>query len=361
MVSEKFVQNTAIREHIVRTVESILRSENSDLVTVGPASAQMKEQIRGIIDDAIAMVDSESTSDEFSDRVRAKVDIATNSTLIGRSRAQQHIHPADSLAAAIILFDLALPELTRRLGPAISTPSEPLTVARALHHSIMARVVPASVGYVDALLEKLSIAQREERLRVSRELHDRVAHGIAAGIQRIALSRSGAEKNTDANRALLVMAEDILKVALEDTRQIALDLRQVVGEKILDDAVRDYLKDSAPIKPRCCVNSHGESQMLATAVGEEAFLLIREALRNALAHSNSSTLEVVFTWAPGSLRVEVKDDGDGFNLSEIRSGAVGLLTMRERAEAIGAELVIASEPGAGTSIVIDLPLEGVLA
>lgn len=347
----------SIRERIVDAMDATLRSEHSPLLEDEPSADQLREQIRDILDDAIAMVDAERAGGKVAaDQILKNGNAASISASIGRSRARQQIHPAESLAAAIRLFDLALPELTARLSVDPASVSAPFAVARALHHSIMARVTPASVGYVDVLLEKLSMAQREERVRVSRELHDRVAHGIAAGMQRINLSALAVGENPKGSAELLVTAIEILNSALDDTRQIALELRQDVGEKLLDDAVRDYLTDSTVRMPVSTVSTLGVPRGLSAGVGEEAFLVIREALRNAVAHSRATSIEVAFDWGESSLLVEVRDNGAGFDSANIKAGSMGLLTMRERAEVIGAELTVVASRGIGTTVAMKIEL-----
>jgi signal transduction histidine kinase len=253
-----------------------------------------------------------------------------------------------------VLFDLALPELTKLLDDSAGV-TEPLVVASALHRSIMAHVQPAAVGYVDALLDKLSAAQHEERLRVSRDLHDRVAHGIAAAIQRISLSRTTIPEDGARSLEMLTAAEHILEDALADTRSLALDLRQTVGDKHLDEAVRDYLDDVGPSNMALDVRSNGTSRQLAPGISDEAFLIIQEAIRNIIAHAEASTITITFGWDPDKVTVEVRDDGMGFDRNRIRSGALGLLTMQERTDVIGAELSIDARPLAGTIVSLEIP------
>lgn len=345
---------SAVREQIIDAVEVSVRSGYSSLSDDELAATQFKQQMRDILDDVILRADSATGISTLSHQYA--VETARTSTAIGRSRARQQIHPADSLEAANILFDLALPVLTQRMELEASTLPAPLVIARALHQSIMARVAPASIGYVDVLLEKLSIAHLEERMRVSHELHDRVAHGIAAGIQRISLSISAGSRYPEEREELLATATDILSDTLADTRQIAFELRQSVGEKMLDDAVRDYLNDSVYAGPVWHVRSEGIRRALPTSASEESFLIIREALRNSVAHSHGTVIDVSFAWTDDELTVEVSDDGDGFDSSTIRHGAMGLLTMRERADVIGAELTISSRMGFGTSVALEIDL-----
>ncbi|WP_454110264.1 sensor histidine kinase [Leifsonia shinshuensis] len=274
--------------------------------------------------------------------------LPARSSGVGRARAAQNIHPSDSLAAATLLFDIALTELA-------SDHDDAAAVARALNAAIMDEVVPASLGYVDALLERLAVAHTEERLGISRELHDRVAHGIAAGIQRVRLAR----QPTDAAAGHLADALGLLESALEETRSVALDLRHSVGEKLLDEAILDYVADLGTEPPRVDASSEGTARTLPTGVQEEAFIIVREAIHNARRHSHGERILVVSKWGAENLRISVADDGVGFGRDTIRPGALGLIAAQERAELIGADLAIDSRAGAGTTVTLTIALRAV--
>lgn len=266
----------------------------------------------------------------------------------GRDRARQNIHPADSLIAATLLFDIALAELVA------DGDHDPAQIARALNASIMDEVVPASLSYVDVLIERLAVAHTEERLGISRELHDRVAHGIAAGIQRVQLTR----QDDDGASERIDEALRLLEGALDETRSLALDLRHSVGEKHLDEAIRDYVADLSPEPPTVHAVSFGTARSLPTGVQEEAFIIVREVVHNARRHSRGERILLESHWLVDRLIISVSDDGVGFERDRIRPGALGLIAAQERAELIGAELTIASAPGSGTTVTLTIAQPG---
>jgi signal transduction histidine kinase len=90
------------------------------------------------------------------------------------------------------------------------------------------------------------------------------------------------------------------------------------------------------------------------AVAEERARIVQEALTNAAKHAQCSAIEVRLTRSSGSLVCTVRDDGRGFARESAPAG-VGLLTMRERAEALGGTLRVESAPGSGTTITVSLP------
>lgn len=320
---------------ITVALRSKLVDLNSALVADAEIEDQLGHQVEGIL---------EQTFERLGlDRTLALPTTTTEGTTVGELRARQNIHPVDSLTAATHLFDLALDALTKRGLDADRT-------AKALNASIMANVIPASVAYVNVLLERLAVAHSEERLGISRELHDRVAHGIAAGIQRVVLARNDSEVET----ARVSEALHLLEGALDETRAIALDLRHMVGEKDLDQALRDYVIDLDPNGPPVYVNSVGAPYVLATGTQEEAFIVLREAIHNARRHSNAERISVVFDWATNGVSIQVVDNGTGFRHDTIRTGALGLIAAQERAELIGADLSIETEIERGTTVTLTI-------
>jgi signal transduction histidine kinase len=89
----------------------------------------------------------------------------------------------------------------------------------------------------------------------------------------------------------------------------------------------------------------------------EVLRIAQEALQNALRHANASRVDVRLGADDGYLRVAVADDGVGFDPDEpgLRSRRLGLTSMEERARALGGTLSIESRPGAGTTIVLEVP------
>ena len=90
---------------------------------------------------------------------------------------------------------------------------------------------------------------------------------------------------------------------------------------------------------------------------ENAFRIGQEALTNALKYAHADNFETQLTCNAQELRLELRDDGDGFATKDRHDG-FGLAGMRERVEQMGGELKIASAPGKGTKLSVVLPLNG---
>jgi signal transduction histidine kinase len=87
------------------------------------------------------------------------------------------------------------------------------------------------------------------------------------------------------------------------------------------------------------------------------FRIGQEALTNALRHARSQRLWLEIEYQPQRVRLQVRDDGQGFDPNHgIYADGFGLIGMRQRAERIGGQLTIASHPGQGTAVVVEVPL-----
>jgi len=340
---------------IVGDLTSRLATHDSPLVSDAAVNEELAAQVRAILARAIHNLTLTEQQDAGGPGV--PVMMATEGTDVGRRRAAQDIHPAESLAAASVLFEVSLAAVTEMLPGRWPTSA----VALSLHHAIMQNVVPAATSYVNVLLDRLSVAHTEERLRISRDLHDRVAHGIAVAQQRLQLSGYADDSRDDDGAVDVRRALDALGSALGETQAIATELRYRVGAQNLQDALVDFVGDAVAGTTPVTVCSTGTVQPLATGVQEEAFIVLRELVHNARRHAQAEEIRIELDWSPESVSVSVRDDGAGFERAQMRPGALGLIGARERAEAVGAELTILTTPGIGTVVTLEIPLAGEVA
>jgi signal transduction histidine kinase len=109
---------------------------------------------------------------------------------------------------------------------------------------------------------------------------------------------------------------------------------------------------------RCEISVTGQAKQLKPKVQEQINLIAKEALANALLHSQGTCVEIDIEYSARRLRVVVRDNGCGIDPQRARSrrdSHWGLLVMRERAEVIGAQLTVWSRPGAGTEVEVSVP------
>ena len=337
--------------------ETIVRIESAALPLPVRLDAEAERQMRAILDEAADAIEGPDDPGA-ADGLALSYDASSPQLQTGRIRASQRVHPAQSLLLADALFDTALPRLTG-LVPGGRASTERVT--RILHRAIWRRFPAGAIAYTEALRQSLFEADRESRLSVSRELHDRVAHGILAGIQFIELSLDPAHPRPELTRAL-----SALRAAVQDVRGLAADLREMVGDRHLDEALRAYADATAAAGPRIGLTVTGSSRRLPRAIGEEAYMIVIEAIRNARTHALSATgVRVDVEWAARELTVTVADDGPGLpgkqdGGDQPGGRGIGLRSMQERADLIGATLSLESGDGEGTRVRIRVPVEGEL-
>ncbi len=206
-------------------------------------------------------------------------------------------------------------------------------------------------------------AETAERERISRELHDRVAHSMGVVYQSLQLHNALAENAPERAREKLTVAEETAKSALDQTRNLAIELRRSVAEETeegLAKALWTLLETSAPDDVLTEFSFSGDESLVPRDVGAQVYLIMREAIRNALRHSGCEGVTATLEIQPGELVGTVTDDGNGFD-PEAASGdgqraGIGLRSMRERAEMVNGELNLTSRPGFGTTIEIRVPM-----
>ena len=152
-------------------------------------------------------------------------------------------------------------------------------------------------------------------------------------------------------------AARLMQRAIEKGRAVLQSLRSsVVASGSLEWEFSDLLRQTAPasgIQARILVIGHASE--LKPEIQHQIYLVGKEALGNALRHSNATKIEAEVAYLRNHLHVVIRDNGCGIDSQIIRSGRTshrGLLAMRERAKSIGAEVQIYSRQGVGTEVEI---------
>jgi PAS domain S-box-containing protein len=205
--------------------------------------------------------------------------------------------------------------------------------------------------------EWVAVAEAAERERISRELHDRVAHSMAVAHQSLQLHDVLAGKDARRAEAKLDLAREMIKASLESTRNLSAELRRVDAEDGLEAELRHLLDVSVPPGIRAGIRVSGDEADVPGHVRGQLFLVLREAVRNAVSHSGCGSLSVGLDITPESVVGSVEDDGRGFDPAD-GDGGVGLRSMRERAALLDGALRLDCGPGRGTRVEVSVPLAG---
>ncbi|HEV8636201.1 MAG TPA: sensor histidine kinase [Chloroflexota bacterium] len=206
-------------------------------------------------------------------------------------------------------------------------------------------------------------AAAAERARLARELHDETAQRLVAIGQRLDLLQMEAGAGP-VGRAL-DQVRDMVDHALVDVRRISRDLRPAILEDLgLKAAVEALVADVARSGgAEVTLRIEGKPRPLPDRVELALFRIVQEALGNAQRHAEAGRIVVRLGWGRRDVLGEVADDGRGLDerldaAELVKSGGLGILGMRERAEEVGGRFEIESSRGSGTVVRARVPLTG---
>lgn len=208
-------------------------------------------------------------------------------------------------------------------------------------------------------------AQENERLRVSREIHDGPAQGMANLIYQASVVERLVDTRPNEAKASLQELRRQIRTCLADVRQIIFDMRPMTLDDLgLIPALRQLTKKLAEREVlNADLQIDGKEYKFDKHVEVTIFRIVQEALNNVHRHAGTDHASVRMLFTADHLAIMVSDQGQGFDvetLSEERrnptgEGRFGVIGMEERARIIGASITIASEPGKGTRVNIKMP------
>ncbi len=218
------------------------------------------------------------------------------------------------------------------------------------------------MGNRAAIMKRIIQAQEDERQLVARQIHDGPAQSLANLILRAEICERLLSLDTNRARGELSGLKAMVTNTLQETRRFIFDLRPMALDDLgLMATLRRYVQTVAE-RSKCPVSLdiRGPEERLPNYVEVAIFRIIQEAVGNALQHASPNAVRVLIEAGNAELRVTVQDDGTGFDTETALADArerktVGLAGMYERAEAIGADLQIRSEPARGTTVTLSLP------
>jgi signal transduction histidine kinase len=199
-----------------------------------------------------------------------------------------------------------------------------------------------------------------ERHRLSRELHDSVTQSLysvtmyAEAAVRL-LATGDAKLASEHLRELRGTAQE----ALREMRLLIFELRPPLLIKIgLAAALQarlDAVEMRGGMQTELHIDGEQKQSQVSSAVEEELYHIAQEALNNILKHSNAQHVWIDLCFSDVETILAIRDDGVGFTPTPEGNGGVGLASLKERAEKVGASLEIESMPGAGTKVRVTAP------
>lgn len=211
-----------------------------------------------------------------------------------------------------------------------------------------------------SLSRRLVDIQEAERARIARELHDEAGQALSSlsiGLKLLARNGVGSAASQQRTAELLRTVDGVM----EELHRLAVDLRP---------AALDRLGLVAALRRHCQIVSdeHGlEVQLAAVGLQDRLpgevetalYRIVQEALTNVVRHAAATRADVIIEQRNGTLVTLVEDDGCGFDREAVwAEDHLGLLGIRERAEALGGALTVEAAPGHGTTLLVEIPHDG---
>lgn len=208
--------------------------------------------------------------------------------------------------------------------------------------------------------EQQLVAALEERQRLARDLHDSVNQSIHS-LTLFSETLTAVSEKGHVERALHI-AGRLQESARQSLKEIRLLLYQLLPSEKPGEAI--HLLDDLELRLNRVERRAGvQAELVADGDFENwspewhsaIFWIVMEALNNALKHAQAKKVRVLIRCQPQGILVEVRDNGQGFDMQTMRAGGLGLRTMRERAELLGGTLHIVSALQEGTTVSLTIP------
>jgi PAS domain S-box-containing protein len=233
--------------------------------------------------------------------------------------------------------------------------ADQIELAQALAHHVM-----LATHEQELVEQQRQAAILKERTRMARDIHDTLAQGFTG----VVLQMEAAEEallDEDADHAVghVRRARELARESLGEARRSVHALRpQALEKAAFADALKAIIKNTtAGTALRIEFQLNGQPRELGPAVEENLLHIGQEALSNALKHAHATKFQTRVRFDSDAVRLELRDNGDGFAVETGNGGGIGLIGMKERAEQIGATLSVSSKPGAGTRILAISPYQ----
>ena len=211
------------------------------------------------------------------------------------------------------------------------------------------------------LLRRLLDLQDCERKLIAYEIHDGFLQQIVGA--HLLIEGLGAQQpDQRIERRKLKDIQKLLSDAINEGRRLISDLRPIIiDEKGVVEAVKYLIvEEYSAGKPEVHFTHDVRFERLPSLQEGIIFRIVQEALTNVRRHSQASRAEVRLAQLDGHLRLEVKDNGIGFDPRQVSDARFGLEGIRERSRLFGGSASITSVPGQGTNIVVILPIRPLL-
>lgn len=211
-------------------------------------------------------------------------------------------------------------------------------------------------------LQRVTMAQEEERKRIARELHDDTVQGLIVLSRELDEISSKASGLSDQERARLDRLWQQTNGIIAGVRRLSQDLRPAILDRLGLLPSLEWLASNLKEYSAIAVDvvTEGDERRLDPEIELVLFRIIQEALNNVWRHSQATTAQIIVVFGDRTIRIMVKDDGQGFHVPVgigdlAKDGKLGLAGMQERVRLLNGTVTVASEQGEGTVVTVDVP------
>jgi PAS domain S-box-containing protein len=202
-------------------------------------------------------------------------------------------------------------------------------------------------------LRKLAVV--EERNRIAREIHDTLAQAFTGILVQLEAAKDALPTNKREANSHITRARTLALKSLAEARRSVAELRPHELERgdlalAINSLAHQAKCNGTSIQ--CLVK--GKPRRLSQEIENNLLRISQEALTNIIRHAEATRAHIRLTFKARNVQLVLQDDGKGFNTDSSGTG-FGLISMRERAQRIGAELTLNSRPGRGSKIVVNVP------
>jgi two-component system, NarL family, sensor kinase len=235
-------------------------------------------------------------------------------------------------------------------------------IAGAMHQARLHRQLVARERAHENFVEQVIEAQELERRRLAGDIHDGISQRLITLSYRLDAARRSTGADPAAVAEQLEKARELVELTLQEARAAIGGLRPPV----LDDlGLAGGLASLARSIPQIDIEVQLADTRLPDHIELALYRIAQECLQNVVKHAGADTAKLTFAVDGAGARLEIVDDGVGFDtfehpLGSDEMGGYGLLSMAERAEIVGGRLNIRSRPGAGTAVTATIPLPSVV-
>lgn len=264
----------------------------------------------------------------------------------------------------------ALNQRTAELATSIDALKQEIVQRKAVEESLRAseltsRDLLAKSRQMQEDLRQLSrqllSVQEEERRKISRELHDVIGQTLTGINVRLAALKAESTAGNKELQQKIASTQRLVEISVNTVHRFARELRPAVLDDLgLIPALHSFMEEfTADTGVRTSLKAFAAIEEADGAKRTAMYRVAQEALTNVARHANATQVEVSIEDLSGNIRMEIKDNGKGFekdgHAHAKKTARLGLLGMRERVEMVGGTFCVESTPGKFTIVRVEIP------